>query len=128
MNDKENFLSGFAPLPEEIILPPSFLETYEVESCLSRKERGGVWRLARRADGAAFVLKAVPAGTEDLAESFQILTRLWPLLPNSGPEPVSQFRAGRWTAFCALICPERPWPSGGSGKMAVQRRCAFRWD
>ena len=69
MTDRENFLSGFDPLPEEITLPPSFLETYEVESCLSRRERGGVWRLARRSDGAAFVLKAVPAGTEDLAES-----------------------------------------------------------
>ena len=41
MTDRENFLSGFAPLPEEITLPPSFLETYEVESCLSRREGGG---------------------------------------------------------------------------------------
>ena len=113
MNDKENFLSGFAPLPEEITLPPSFLETYEVESCLSRKERGGVWRLARRADGAAFVLKAVPAGTEDLAESFQILTRLWPLLPNSVPEPVSQFRAGEMDCLLRTYLP---------GETLAQRR------
>ena len=113
MNDKKNFLSGFAPLPEEITLPPSFLETYEVESCLSRKERGGVWRLARRADGAAFVLKAVPAGTEDLAESFQILTRLWPLLPNSVPEPVSQFRAGEMDCLLRTYLP---------GETLAQRR------
>lgn len=105
MRDKENFLSGFAPLPEEITLPPSFLETYEVESCLSHKERGGVWRLARRSDGAAFVLKAVPAGTEDLAEAFQILTRLWPLLPDSVPEPVSQFRAGEMDCLLRSYLP-----------------------
>ena len=113
MTDRENFLSGFDPLPEEITLPPSFLETYEVESCLSRRERGGVWRLARRSDGAAFVLKAVPAGAEDLAESFQILKRLWPLLPNAVPEPVSQFRAGELDCLLRAYLP---------GETLAQRR------
>ncbi len=113
MTDRENFLSGFDPLPEEITLPPSFLETYEVESCLSRRERGGVWRLARRSDGAAFVLKAVPAGTEDLAESFQILKRLWPLLPNAVPEPVSQFQAGELDCLLRSYLP---------GETLAQRR------
>ena len=113
MTERENFLSGFDPLPEEITLPPSFLETYEVESCLSRREGGGVWRLARRSDGAAFVLKAVPAGTEDLGESFQILKRLWPLLPNAVPEPVSQFRAGELDCLLRAYLP---------GETLAQRR------
>ena len=113
MTDRENFLSGFAPLPGEITLPPEFLETYEVVSCLSRRESGGVWRLARRTDGAPFVLKAVPAGTEDLGESFQILKRLWPLLPRAVPEPVSQFQAGEMDCLLRSYLP---------GETLAQRR------
>lgn len=113
MTDRENFLSGFAPLPGEITLPPEFLETYEVVSCLSRRESGGVWRLARRTDGTPFVLKAVPAGTEDLGESFQILKRLWPLLPRAVPEPVSQFQAGEMDCLLRSYLP---------GETLAQRR------
>lgn len=113
MTDRENFLSGFAPLPGEITLPPEFLETYEMVSCLSRRESGGVWRLARRTDGTPFVLKAVPAGTEDLGESFQILKRLWPLLPRAVPEPVSQFQAGEMDCLLHSYLP---------GETLAQRR------
>ena len=92
MTDRENFLSGFAPLPEEITLPPSFLETYEVESCLAPPAEGRlVLRLRRKADGALAVLKAAPADREDLAEEFRILRALSPVLPGQVPDAVDCF-------------------------------------
>ena len=99
MTDRENFLSGFAPLPEEITLPPSFLETYEVESCLAPPAEGRlVLRLRRRADGAPAVLKAAPADREDLAEEFRILRALSPILPGQVPEGLDCF-AERGTSY-----------------------------
>ena len=57
-----------------------------------RKLQVELGEIAKQADGAAFVLKAVPAGTEDLAEAFQILTRLSPLLSGAVPEPAACFQ------------------------------------
>lgn len=94
MRDMEDFLSGFDPLPQGVSLPDRVLRDYEPDSCLARREDGYVWRLRRRADGALFVLKSAPAGTEDLAEEFQILTRLAPLLPGAVPAPADCFQEG----------------------------------
>ena len=94
MSQRENFLASFAPLPEGVALPPELLAEYEVETCLTRKEQGGAWRLRRRADGALFTLKLVPAGTEDLEEEQAILTRLAGVLPGAIPAPGAHFRAG----------------------------------
>lgn len=85
-------MTAFSPLPDGITLPAQILEAYEPDSCLSHREKRFVLLLRRRSDGAPFVLKAVPSGTEDLEEEFRILTRLTPLLPDTVPHPEAFFR------------------------------------
>lgn len=92
MNRKEAFLSTFSPLPKDVSLPERVTLAYEPVSCLSRRETRQVWQLRCRADDAPFVLKAVPAGEEDLAEEFRILNRLAPVLPGVVPQPVDCFQ------------------------------------
>lgn len=94
MNHKEDFLSGFDPLPEGITLPDRILLAYEPVSCLAHREKRSVWKLRRRADGAPFVLKAVPVDEEDLAEEFRILNQLVPDLPGAVPYPIDHFKDG----------------------------------
>ena len=85
------FLSAFDPVPEDVELPERILEDYVPDSCLARREDRLVLRLRRRSDGALFVLKACPAGPEDLEEEYRILTRLAPLLPGAVPAPEAFF-------------------------------------
>lgn len=92
--EQEGFLAAFDPLPEGAALPPEIAGAYEVQSCLSQKGDRWVCRLCRRSDGALFVLKAAPAGTEDLEGEHSILTRLSPLLPGAVPAPEGFFRHG----------------------------------
>ena len=89
---KDAFLKDFFPLPDGITLPVQILKAYEPDSCLSHREKRFVLRLRRRRDGSLFVLKAIPSGTEDLEEEFQILTHLAPLLPGAVPRPETFFR------------------------------------
>lgn len=105
MSVREEFLAQFTPLPEGLTLPAELLEACEVESCLARKGEGGVWRLRRRADDTLLVLKAVPAGEEDLAGEEEILTRLAPLLPGSVPTPQAHFRAGELDCLVRTYLP-----------------------
>lgn len=105
MSVREEFLAQFTPLPQGLTLPAELLEACEVESCLAQKGRGGVWRLRRRADGALLVLKAVPAGEEDLAAEEEILTRLAPLLPGAVPVPQAHFRAGELDCLVRTYLP-----------------------
>ena len=93
MSERSDFLCGFTPVPEGAALPERISSAYDAESCLRRREDGG-WtlRLRRRADGALYVLKADPAGNEDLPGEFQILTRLSPLLSGAVPEPATCFQ------------------------------------
>ena len=95
MSERGDFLRCFTPVPEGATLPERISSEYDAESCLRRREDGG-WtlRLRRRADGALYVLKADPAGDEDLPGEFQILGRLSPLLPGAVPEPAACFREG----------------------------------
>ena len=89
---KEAFLFQFTPLPEGVTLPERVVKEYEPESCLAPPEDGRlVLRLRRVSDGALVVLKAVPAGTEDLAEEFRLLQKLAPLLPGQVPDAVDCF-------------------------------------
>ena len=89
---KEQFLSQFTPLPEGIALPERISSAYEADSCLSPPVEGRlVLRLRRVSDGALVVLKAVPAGAEDLAEEFHLLQKLAPLLPGQVPDAVDCF-------------------------------------
>lgn len=92
MNEQERFLTSFTPLPEGVSLPERILRDYEPDSCLADKGNGArVWHLHRRSDGAAVLLKASPAGREDLEEEYRILVRLAPLLPGAVPEPLDCF-------------------------------------
>ena len=89
---REQFLSQFTPLPEGITLPERISSVYEANSCLSPpSEARLVLRLRRVSDGALVVLKAVPTGTEDLAEEFHLLQKLAPLLPGQVPDAVDCF-------------------------------------
>lgn len=87
MKEAERFLASFDPLPDGVELPARIMQAYEPESCLTDKDSGFAWRMRRRSDGALFVLKASPAGAEDLHEEFEILTRLSPVLPSAVPAP-----------------------------------------
>lgn len=91
MTRQEEFLNGFDPLPQGMVLPAELAERYQPESCLSQKEGGYVLRVRRRSDGQACVLKAAPAGMEDLQGEFDILQRLAPLLPGQVPQPVELY-------------------------------------
>ena len=91
MTETARFLSGFDPVPEDVALPARVLRDYAPDSCLSRREDRLVLRLRRRADGALFVLKACPAGLEDLEAEYRILTRLAPLLPGAVPASEALF-------------------------------------
>ena len=92
---KDRFLSGFSPLPEGTVLPDRILSGYAADSCLAGPEEGRlVLRLRRRGDGALMVLKAAPAGRENLAEEFQLLKKLAPLLSGRVPEAVDCFSQG----------------------------------
>ena len=92
MSELGQFLSGFDPVPGELVLPERISGAYEPESCLSRKGEKMVLRLHRRADGVLFVLKIVPEGQEDLEEEHRILSRLEPLMPGKVPAPGDFFR------------------------------------
>lgn len=95
MKHSQHFLEAFSPLPSDISVPQRILQEYQPESCLAHKGPDAfVLRLRRLDDGRLFVLKAVPAGTEDLAEEFRILNRLAPLLPDCIPEAADCFRQG----------------------------------
>lgn len=90
MKGTEDFRKGFHPGPEG--LPERIGLQYEVESCLAEKEGRSVWRLRRRADGAAFLLKTAPAEAGDLTEEFRILTQAAPLLRGAAPLPADCFQ------------------------------------
>ena len=95
MSGQDCPLPDFTPIPDGMTLPDRIASEYDAESCLRAREDGGfVLRLRRRADGARFVLKVLPAGAEDLESEYQILTRLAPLLPGAVPEAVDRFREG----------------------------------
>ena len=95
MSGQDCPLPDFTPIPDGVVLPDRILSEYDAESCLRAREDGGLaLRLRRRADGARFVLKALPAGAEDLESEYQILIRLAPLLPGAVPEAVDCFREG----------------------------------
>ena len=85
MSDREKFLSEFSPIPEGAALPERILWEYEAQSCLAEPRDGRlVLRLRRKSDGVLAVLKAAPAGRENLAEEFQILNAIFPLLAWAG--------------------------------------------
>lgn len=95
MSGQDCPLPDFTPIPGGMTLPDRIASEYDAESCLRAREDGGfALRLRRRADGARFVLKALPAGAEDLESEYQILLRLAPLLPGAVPEAVDCFREG----------------------------------
>ena len=95
MSGQDCPLPDFTPIPDGVVLPNRILSAYDAESCLRAREDGGfALRLRRRADGARFVLKALPAGAEDLESEYQILLRLAPLLPGAVPEAADCFREG----------------------------------
>ena len=74
MSGQDCPLPGFTPIPDGVVLPDQILSAYDAESCLRAREDGGLaLRLRRRADGARFVLKALPAGAEDLEIFFRCL-------------------------------------------------------
>ena len=106
MSERSDFLRCFAPVPEGAALPERISSAYDAESCLRRREDGG-WtlRLRRRADGALYVLKADPAGNEDLPGEFQILTRLSLLLSGAVPEPAACFRENGTTYLLRAFLP-----------------------
>ena len=106
MSERSDFLRCFTPVPEGAALPERITSAYDAESCLRRREDGG-WtlRLRRRADGALYVLKADPAGNEDLPGEFQILTRLSPLLPGAVPEPAACFQENGTTYLLRAFLP-----------------------
>ena len=106
MSERSDFLRGFTPVPEGAALPERISSAYDAESCLRRREDGG-WtlRLRRRADGALYVLKADPAGNEDLPGEFQILTRLSPLLSGAVPEPATCFQEDGTTYLLRAFLP-----------------------
>ena len=122
MSGQDCPLPDFTPIPDGVVLPDRILSEYDAESCLRAREDGGLaLRLRRRADGARFVLKALPAGAEDLESEYQILIRLAPLLPGAVPEAVDCFRErgtdyllrsflpGETLAHCrerVEVCPE----------------------
>ena len=86
---EDRFPFDRSPLPANFALPERVSAAYEAEACLAGPADGRlVLRLRRKSDGAPAVLKAVPAGREDLAEEFRLLQRLAPLLPGKVPEPV----------------------------------------
>lgn len=88
MSRADDFRASFSPPPAD--LPERISLQYEAESCL--REQPVVWRLRRRADGQPFLLKTAPAEADDLAEEFQVLGRLWPLLPGAVPVPADCFQ------------------------------------
>lgn len=95
MSGQDCPLPDFTPIPGGMTLPDRIASEYDAESCLRAREDGGfALRLRRRADGARFVLKALPAGAEDLESEYQILLRLAPLLPGAVPEAADCFREG----------------------------------
>lgn len=106
MSERSDFLRCFTPVPEGAALPERISSAYDAESCLRRREDGG-WtlRLRRRADGALYVLKADPAGNEDLPGEFQILTRLSLLLPGAVPEPATCFQEDGTTYLLRAFLP-----------------------
>ena len=106
MSERSDFLRCFTPVPEGAALPERISSAYDAESCLRRREDGG-WtlRLRRRADGALYVLKADPAGNEDLPGEFQILTRLSPLLSGAVPEPATCFQEDGTTYLLRAFLP-----------------------
>lgn len=106
MSECSDFLRCFTPVPEGAALPERISSACDAESCLRRREDGG-WtlRLRRRADGALYVLKADPAGNEDLPGEFQILTRLSPLLPGAVPEPAACFQENGTTYLLRAFLP-----------------------
>lgn len=92
MRDAEEFKQGFHPGPEG--LPERISLQYEAESCLAEKKGRSVWRMRRRADGAAFLMKTSPAGAGGLMEEFRALARAAPLLPGAVPVPADCFEEG----------------------------------
>lgn len=116
MSERSDFLRCFTPVPEGAALPERISSAYDAESCLRRREDGG-WtlRLRRRADGALYVLKADPAGNEDLPGEFQILTRLSPLLSGAVPGKPPVSRRTERPICCAPSSPGRRCGSTGSG-------------
>lgn len=94
MEHMKEFLAGFDPIPEGVVLPERVLLAYEPVSCLTHGEGSSVWKLRRRADGKPFLLKMVPAEQVELTEEFRILDEVAPLLPGVVPNPVDCFREG----------------------------------
>lgn len=86
MNDAEDFLASFDPVPEGVRLPAGI--PYLPDSCLADRGDRFVWRVRRQSDGALFILKAAPLADKDLLEEYGILSRLSPLLPDQIPAPI----------------------------------------
>ena len=86
MNETEDFLASFDPVPKGVQLPAGI--PYLPDSCQADRGDRFVWRVRRQSDGALFILKAAPLADKDLLEEYCILSRLSPLLPDQIPAPI----------------------------------------
>ncbi len=105
MPQVSEFLAGFRPAPDGLVLPESITEHYRLESALGHREDGAVYLLRRREDGAPFVLKIDAGGGQDLFEAFRLLSRL----PDGlGPEPAACFQEGGVKYMIRSYLPGQP--------------------
>lgn len=112
------FLAGFQPAPDGLVLPESITGSYRLESALGHREDGAVFLLRRREDGAPFVLKIDTGDGQDLFEEFQLLSRL----PDGlGPEPVACFQEGGIKYMIRSYLPGQPLNEAGDPGEPLER-------
>lgn len=88
MPQASEFLAGFRPAPDGLVLPESISSRYRLDSALGHRAEGGAFLLRSRKDGTPFVLRMDREDGQDLFEEFRLLSRLPEGL---GPEPVECF-------------------------------------
>lgn len=99
------FLAGFQPVPDGLVLPEVITGSYRLESALGHREDGAVFLLRRREDGELFVLKIDRGDGQELFEEFQMLSRL----PDGlGPEPAACFQEGGVKYMIRSYLPGQP--------------------
>lgn len=99
------FLAGFQPVPDGLVLPEFITGSYRLESALGHREDGAVFLLRRREDGELFVLKIDRGDGRELFEEFQMLSRL----PDGlGPEPAACFLEGGVKYMIRSYLPGQP--------------------